>query len=62
MEKLGFEDVRVVERRPWGVSDCEIYPLFGEDLIRLMRELIPVERQDRVADSIVIKARLGREA
>jgi hypothetical protein len=34
-----------------------MYPLFTDDLIALMRRLIPTEQQDRVGESIVIKAR-----
>ena len=57
--KAGFEDIEVVTRRPWGVDECALYPLFTNELIGLMRTLIPVEDQLRVANSIVVKARLG---
>ena len=57
--KAGFEDIEVVTRRPWGVDECALYPLFTNELIGLMRTLIPVEDQWRVANSIVVKARLG---
>jgi arsenite methyltransferase len=50
--------VEVVHRQPWGVDDCALYPLFGEELIALMRRLIPADQQDHVGESIVIKARL----
>lgn len=59
LEKLGFEAVQVVNRRPWGIADCEKYPLFSADLIGLMRRVVPVENHDRIAESIVIKARLA---
>ncbi|HZA39377.1 MAG TPA: hypothetical protein VFA00_01995 [Actinomycetota bacterium] len=59
LEKAGFRDIEVVTRRPWGVDDCALYPLFTDELIALMRKLIPVEDQSRVANSIVVKARLG---
>lgn len=39
------------------MDDCALYPLFQEDLIALMRRLIPAERQGHVGESIVIKAR-----
>ena len=57
--KAGFEDIEVVTRRPWGVDECALYPLFTNELIGLMRTLIPVEDQWRVANSIVVKARLS---
>jgi arsenite methyltransferase len=59
LQKVGFVDVHVVHRNPWGIDDCELYPLFGDDLITLMRRLIPPESQGHVGESIVIKARLG---
>jgi hypothetical protein len=62
VEKLtatGFIDVEVVDRQPFGLADAEIYPLFTDDLRGLMRKLIPQERQDRIANSVVVKARLG---
>jgi arsenite methyltransferase len=59
LEKAGFRDIEVVARRLWGVDDCALYPLFTDELIGLMRKLIPVEDQSRVANSIVVKARLG---
>lgn len=46
----------MLERRPLGVEDCALYPLFTEDVLDLMRRLIPPERQGEVATSIVITA------
>ena len=40
-----------------GVRDCALYPLFTEELLDLMRTLIPPERQERVATAIVLRAR-----
>jgi len=59
LQRAGFEHVRVIHRTAWGIDDCALYPLFGDDLIALMRRLIPPERQNYVGESIVIKARLG---
>lgn len=58
LKKSGFDDIEIIERRPWGIEDCERYPLFGADLIDLMRRTIPPTRHDRVAESIVVRARL----
>lgn len=60
LEKSGFIDIEIVQRRPWGIEDCARYPLFDAELIALMRRLIPAERHDRVAESIVIRARLSQ--
>lgn len=56
--RVGFDPVQVMDRTPWGIDDCSMYPLFDEDLIALMRRLIPVESQDSIGHSLVIKARL----
>lgn len=57
LEKAGFSDVEVVERRPLSVDDCALYPLFTPDVLELMRTLIEPERQARVAVAIVVRAR-----
>ncbi len=58
LRTVGFVDVDVVERQPFGVEDAELYPLFTVELRAMMRNLIPRDRQDRIATSIVVKARL----
>ena len=60
LTRVGFENIVVTTRRPWSVDDCALYPLFDDDLVALMRRVMPAEKQGRVGDSIVIKARLGR--
>lgn len=57
MTRLDFTDIEVMGRRPWGIDDCSRYPLFGPDLIETMRRTIPSDRHDRVAESIVIRAK-----
>ena len=57
LERVGFEDVRVVNRQRFGIDECAEYPLFTEELIALMRRLIPAARHDSVATSVVIKGR-----
>ncbi len=59
LQKVGFEEVMVVARTPFGIDECELYPLFTDELIALMRKLIPEERHDSVATSIVVTARLA---
>jgi hypothetical protein len=39
------------------VEDLALYPLFTSELIELMRTLLPSDRQQAVATSIVITAR-----
>ena len=42
-----------------GVPDCALYPLFSEEVITLMRDLIPPERHREVAVAVVVTARLA---
>ena len=59
MERVGFVDVEVVSREDRSIDDFALYPLFTDELIVLMRQLIPAERQHAVATAVVVKARLG---
>jgi arsenite methyltransferase len=59
LQRMGFESIEVVHREPWGIGDCTLYPLFDEDLIALMKRVIPLEQQTRIGDSIVVKASLS---
>ena len=59
LEQAGFEDVELLHREPVGVDDCALYPLFTDELLALMRRLIPPERQNAVATAVVVRARLG---
>jgi hypothetical protein len=58
LEKAGFLGIEVLERSPMGVDDCALYPLFTPDLLELMRQLIPPERQSKVAVAVVVRAQL----
>jgi arsenite methyltransferase len=57
LERAGLAEVEVLNRESLSVDDCALYPLFPDDLIALMRRLIPAERQDAVAVSVVVRAR-----
>ena len=59
LQKAGFADIEIPVRRPWGIEEVALYPLFTDELIELMRKLIPIEDQAQVAKSIVVKARLS---
>jgi hypothetical protein len=58
LERAGFLDIQVRERRPMSVDDAALYPLFTPDLLELMRKLIPPDRQRELAVAVVITARL----
>jgi arsenite methyltransferase len=57
LRKVGFADVWIGEKVPYGIEQAALYPLFTTDLVELMRRLIPPDRQDRVAISVIAKAR-----
>jgi arsenite methyltransferase len=54
LEKAGFTEVRVLHREPVSVDDCALYPLFTNEIISLMRQLIPPQQQQSVAVAVVI--------
>src|SRR5215207_1277839 len=56
LERAGFEDAEVVERAPFSIDDCALYPLFSDGVIRLMRTMIPAARHSCVAVAIVVRA------
>jgi hypothetical protein len=41
---------------PAGIEGAALYPLFTPEIIDLMRRLLPPERQDRVAISVIARA------
>lgn len=57
VEKAGFADFEVIERRPVRLEDIADYPLFTPDLIATMRELLSPERQGEVAVSVTVRTR-----
>lgn len=56
LERAGFWEIEVLERTPMGIADCELYPLFTEELLATMRRLIAPERLERIAVCAVIRA------
>lgn len=57
LENVGFVDLRVIDRRPFSIDEAEDYPLFTDDLLELMRTLIPAERHARIATVLTLTAR-----
>jgi SAM-dependent methyltransferase len=58
LERAGFVDVEILERAGLSIDDCALYPLFSDEVIALMRQLIPADRHAAVAVSVVVKASL----
>ena len=59
LERVGFVSIEILDRTPWGIDRCSMYPLFDDELIGLMRRVIPADQQGSIGNSIVIRARLG---
>ncbi len=58
LENAGLVEVEVRHREPLSIDDCALYPLFPDEVISLMRKLIPFERQQQVAVALVVTATL----
>jgi hypothetical protein len=54
---LGFEDIAVLERRPFGLDDLRRYPLFAPEFIDFLRRVMPVHRHPEMVFSIVVAGR-----
>jgi arsenite methyltransferase len=58
LQRAGLTGAQVLHRQPLSIDDCALYPLFSDDVIALMRKLIPTERRGRVAVALVVKSLL----
>lgn len=58
LEQERFGEIVIHQREPASVDDLALYPLFTDELIELMRTLIPRDRQAAVATGIVLTAAL----
>jgi arsenite methyltransferase len=56
LQRAGFDHVEVLDRAPVGIDLLALYPLFTDDLLDLMRRLIPPQRHDDIATSVVVRA------
>lgn len=56
LERAGLEDVQLGERIPFSIDDCAMYPLFTDDVLELMRRLVPEPAQAAIATSLIAKA------
>lgn len=57
VRRAGFREVSIQPIAPFGIAECALYPLFGEELLALLRARLPVERHDRIAMSVLVQAR-----
>lgn len=57
LEKVGFTDVEIFGHRPMSIDDVARFPLYPQELIELMRRLMPPSQQAEVATSVIFRAR-----
>jgi arsenite methyltransferase len=57
VRRAGFREVSIEPLEPFGLEECALYPLFGDDLLALLRGRVPPERHDRIAASVLVRAR-----
>ena len=53
---VGFTEIQVVERSPFGLADLGRYPLFAPDFLDFMRRVMPPERHQELVFSIALTA------
>ena len=57
VRRAGLREVSIEPLEPFGIEECALYPLFGNELLALLRERVPAERHDRIAASVLVRAR-----
>jgi arsenite methyltransferase len=57
LRRAGFRDVAIEPLDDFGIAECALYPLFNDDLLGLLRRLVPAERQGRIARSVFVRGR-----
>jgi arsenite methyltransferase len=57
LESVGFTDITVLNRQPFGMDRAADYPLFTTDLIDLMDRLLSPRAKERVATAVTLTAR-----
>jgi arsenite methyltransferase len=57
LRRAGFRQVAIQPIDRFGIAECALYPLFTEDLLALLRRLVPGDRHDQIATSVFVAAR-----
>lgn len=57
LRRAGFRGVTLERLEPFGIAECALYPLFNDDMLELLRSLVPPDRHDRIATSMFVSAR-----
>ena len=59
LRRAGFRDVAIERLGDFGIEECALYPLFNEDILDLLRSRVPLDRHNRIAQSVFVRARKG---
>jgi SAM-dependent methyltransferase len=57
LRRAGFREVAIEPLEPFGIAECALYPLFGDELLAMLRARVPPERHDRIAMSVLVRGR-----
>lgn len=57
LRRAGFREVGITPLHPFGIAECALYPLFNDELLALLRDRVPADRHDRIAESVFVVAR-----
>ena len=57
LRNVGFEETWIGFREPFGLAEAVLYPLFTPNNIQQLHYLLPVERHDRIATAVLVRAR-----
>jgi arsenite methyltransferase len=57
LRRAGFRDVGIEPLDDFGIEECALYPLFNDELLELLRRLLPVERHDHIARTVFVRGR-----
>jgi arsenite methyltransferase len=61
LRRAGFRQVAIQPIDKFGIAECALYPLFTEELLALLRRLVPGDRHDQIATSVFVAARKPAE-
>ncbi len=59
LTRAGFNDIEVHGHTAYGIDEVAVYPLFPDELIDVMRKVLPAERQRHLVTAVVVRARRG---
>jgi SAM-dependent methyltransferase len=57
LRRAGFREVLIEPLAPFGIGDAMLYPLFGPEILALLRDRVPPERHERIAMRVLARGR-----